>query len=104
MLRAASTGRLRLGPMITPIAQLRLIKLARRIVTVDLMSKGHLTLGFGLGLDTSGELSKFDKVVDPLIRGEMLDEGVPVLAALLAGETAQHRGEHVVVDDVLLGP
>ena len=34
----------------------------------------------------------------------MLDEGVPVLAALLAGETVQHRGEHIVVDDVLLGP
>ena len=33
----------------------------------------------------------------------MLDEGVPVLAAP-AGETVQHRGEHVVVDDVLLGP
>ena len=68
------------------------------------MSKGRLTLGFGLGVDTSGELSKFDEVVDPRLRGEMLDEGVPVLAALLAGETVQHRGEHVVVDDVLLGP
>ena len=101
---AAATERLRLGPMITPIARRRLIKLAREIVSVDVMSKGRLTLGFGLGVDTSGELSKFDEVVDPRIRGEMLDEGVPVLAALLAGETVQHRGEHVVVDDVLLGP
>jgi alkanesulfonate monooxygenase SsuD/methylene tetrahydromethanopterin reductase-like flavin-dependent oxidoreductase (luciferase family) len=81
-----------------------LIKLAREIVTVDVMSEGRLTLGFGLGVDTSGELSKFDEVVDPRVRGEMLDEGVPVLAALLAGETVQHRGEHVVVDDVLFGP
>lgn len=90
--------------MITPIARRRLIKLAREIVTVEVMSKGRLTLGSGLGVDTSGELSKFDEVVDPRLRGEMLDEGVPVLAALLAGETVQHRGEHVVVDDVLLGP
>ncbi len=88
---AAATERLRLGPMITPIAQRRLIKLAREIVTVDVMSKGRLTLGFGLGVDTSGELSKFDEVV-------------PALAALLAGETVQHCGEHLVVDDVLLGP
>jgi len=82
----------------------RLIKLAREIVPIDVMSKGRLTLGFGLGVDTSGELSKFDEVIDPRVRGEMLDESVPVLAALLAGETVQHRGAHVVVDDVLLGP
>jgi len=69
-----------------------LIKLARKIVTVDVITKDRLTLGFGLGVDTSGELSKFDEGVDPRVRGGMLNEGVAALAALLAGETVQHRG------------
>lgn len=70
----------------------RLIKLARKVVTVDVITKDCLTLGFGLGVDTSGELSKFDEGVDPRVRGEMLNEGVAALAVLLAGETVQHRG------------
>ncbi len=53
--------------MVIPIAQRRLIKLAHGIVTVDVTSDGRFTPGFGLGVDTSGELPKFDKVVDPRI-------------------------------------
>ena len=79
-----ATERLRLGPMITPIAasadQTRSRDRDRRRHV-----EGRLTLGFGLGVDTSGELSKFDEVVDPRIRGEMLDEGVPVLPRFLPG-------------------
>ncbi|MEO0492317.1 MAG: LLM class flavin-dependent oxidoreductase [Actinomycetota bacterium] len=101
---AAATDRLRLGPMITPIVRRRLIKLAREILTVDVLSGGRLTLGLGLGVDTSGELSKFGEIVDARTRGAILDEGVPVLADLLAGERVQHRGEQFVVDDVFIEP
>ncbi|MEM8706029.1 MAG: LLM class flavin-dependent oxidoreductase [Actinomycetota bacterium] len=101
---AAATDRLRLGPMITPIVRRRLIKLAREIVTVDAVSAGRLTLGLGLGVDTNGELSRFGEVTDAKTRGAMLDEGVPVLADLLAGETVEHRGEHFTVDGVYIEP
>lgn len=101
---AGATERLRLGPMITPIVRRRVIKLAREIMTVDALSGGRLTVGLGLGVDTSGELSKFGEVVDAKERGAMLDEGVGVLADLLAGETVQHRGESFTVDDVFIEP
>ncbi|MEM9202319.1 MAG: LLM class flavin-dependent oxidoreductase [Actinomycetota bacterium] len=101
---AAATDRIRLGPMVTPIVRRRLVKLARESVTVDALSNGRLTLGLGLGVDTSGELSKLGEAVDAIERGQMLDEGVPVLASLLAGEHVEHRGEHYVVDDVSIGP
>ena len=101
---AAATERIRIGPMVTPIVRRRLIKLAREVVTVDVLSQGRLTLGLGLGVDTSGELSKFGEVLDPKTRGAMLDEGIPVLADLLEGTTVQHDGEHFIVDDVTSGP
>ena len=46
---AAGTERIRLGPMVTPVARRRPWKLARETVTLDHLSGGRLTLGVGLG-------------------------------------------------------
>jgi alkanesulfonate monooxygenase SsuD/methylene tetrahydromethanopterin reductase-like flavin-dependent oxidoreductase (luciferase family) len=101
---AVSTDRIRLGPMVTPLVRRRLIKLAREVLTLDLLSAGRLTLGLGLGVDSGGELSRFGDVVDARTRGAMLDEGADVLAGLLSGERVRHRGVHYLVDDVVLAP
>ena len=101
---ATATERIRIGPMVTPVVRRRLVKLAREAVTVDALSHGRLTLGLGLGVDTSGELSKLGDPVDPVERGRMLDEGVPVLADLLAGAHVEHRGEYYTADGVSIGP
>ena len=66
---AAATERLRIGTMITPITRRRPIKLARETMSLDHLSDGRFILGLGLGVDHSGELSKFDEVVDPVARG-----------------------------------
>ena len=101
---ATATERIRLGPMVTPLPRRRLVKLAREALTVDAVSGGRLTLGLGLGVDTSGELSKLGDPVDPVERGAILDEGVPLLADLFAGQHVEHRGPHFVVDGVSVGP
>lgn len=101
---AVATERVRLGPMVTPITRRRPIKLARETITLDHLSRGRLTLGLGLGVDTSGELSKFGEVVDPQLRGARLDEGVDLLCALWSGEPVAHRGQHFVADDVTVRP
>ncbi len=101
---AAATTRIRLGPMVTPIPRRRPIKLAREILTVDLMSDGRLTVGVGSGTDSGGELSRFDEIVDARARGARLDEGLDIVAALLEGETLAHVGEHFRVDGVSLEP
>ena len=57
---------IRLGPMVTPLARRRPVKVARETATLDRLSGGRLTLGVGLGSDRSGnELS---------ITGEELDD------------------------------
>jgi Luciferase-like monooxygenase len=48
---AAATERIRLGPLVTPLARRRPVKVARETVALDLLSGGRLTLGVGLGAD-----------------------------------------------------
>lgn len=101
---AAATESIRLGPMVTPVPRRRPIKLAREILTVDLMSDGRLTVGVGSGTDSGGELSRFDEIVDARVRGARLDEGLDIVTRLLEGETLAHVGEHFRVDGVSLEP
>jgi alkanesulfonate monooxygenase SsuD/methylene tetrahydromethanopterin reductase-like flavin-dependent oxidoreductase (luciferase family) len=102
---AVATEHVALGPMVTPLARRRPWIVARQAVALDRLSGGRLVLGLGLGLDTSGgELSRFGEETDDRRRAGMLDEGLTVLTALLAGETVHHRGEHYTVDDVRFLP
>ena len=81
-----STERIRIGPMVTPLSRRRVQKVARESVTLDLLSRGRLTLGVGLGSDRNGELEPFGEEVDPRRRAELLDRGLETLASLWAGQ------------------
>lgn len=83
---ARSTERIRIGPMVTPLSRRRVQKVARETVTLDLLSRGRLTLGVGLGSDRNGELEPFGDEVDPRRRAELLDRGLERLTSLWAGE------------------
>ena len=101
---AIATHRVRIGPAVTPLTRRRPIKLARETVSLDHLSDGRLTLGLGLGVDSSRELSGFGEVVDPRTRGERLDEGAELLCAMWSGETIDYRGQHFVADKVTVLP
>ena len=101
---AAATSRIRLGPMVTPLARRRPQVVARQAITLDRLSVGRCVLGLGLGVDSGGELSRFGEVVDPLERGRLLDEGADLLAALFTGAEVHHAGAHFVADGVALAP
>ena len=101
---AMNTSRIRLGPLVTPITRRRPIKLAREIVTLDHLSRGRLTVGLGLGVDTGGELSRFAEITEPKERGDRLDEGVEILHQLLGEGHSNFIGSHFSVDDVAFGP
>jgi alkanesulfonate monooxygenase SsuD/methylene tetrahydromethanopterin reductase-like flavin-dependent oxidoreductase (luciferase family) len=80
---ACATEQLRLGTMVTPR---RVHKVARETVTLDLLSRGRLTLGVGLGVEGNGELEPFGEVVDARERARLLDRGLLSLNAFWAGE------------------
>jgi alkanesulfonate monooxygenase SsuD/methylene tetrahydromethanopterin reductase-like flavin-dependent oxidoreductase (luciferase family) len=83
---ACATERLRIGPLITPLARRRVQKLARETVTLDHLSRGRLTLGVGLGGDRNGEFEPFGDPGDPRERARLLDEGLDRLRDYWAGE------------------
>ncbi len=82
---ATATDRVRLGPLVTPLARRRVHKLARETVTLDRLSQGRLVLGVGLGGDRHGEFAPFDDPADPVERGRLLDEGLETLAGYWDG-------------------
>lgn len=102
---ATATERLRIGPMITPLARRRPAKVARETATLDVLSDGRLTLGVGVGSDRFGaEYSAFGEQTDERTRGAMLDEALDILTAAWSGEPVRHRGAHHTVDDVTFLP
>jgi alkanesulfonate monooxygenase SsuD/methylene tetrahydromethanopterin reductase-like flavin-dependent oxidoreductase (luciferase family) len=101
---AVATTSVRLGTMVTPLTRRRPIKLAREAVTLDQLSRGRLTLGLGLGVDTSRELSGLGEVVDARARGDRLDEGVELLCRMWSGRPVHFHGEHFTADDVTVLP
>lgn len=102
---ATTTDRVRIGPMVTPLARRRPAKLARETATLDRLSKGRLTLGVGIGSDRfAREWSKTGEQLDDRSRAEMLDEQLQILAAAWSGEPVRHRGRHYTIDDMRFLP
>lgn len=82
---AYGTGRIRLGPLVTPLSRRRVHKLARETVTLDHLSGGRLTLGVGLGSSRTGEIERFGEVADPGERAQLLDVGLRDLSEYWSG-------------------
>jgi alkanesulfonate monooxygenase SsuD/methylene tetrahydromethanopterin reductase-like flavin-dependent oxidoreductase (luciferase family) len=101
---ATSTRSIRIGPMVTPTTRRRPQKLAREAITLDWLSDGRLTMGLGLGVDSSGELSRFGETVDPVRRGDSLDEAAALLELLWSGREVDHRGTYYQAKGVRLLP
>jgi alkanesulfonate monooxygenase SsuD/methylene tetrahydromethanopterin reductase-like flavin-dependent oxidoreductase (luciferase family) len=94
---AATTSRIRLGPLVTPLARRRPWVLARQLATLDRYCGGRLVAGIGLGDDGWREFSSFGEPVDPAERGQVLDESLDVLQQCLGGRPVEHHGAHLDV-------
>ena len=74
---AMATQRLRIGPMVTPLARRRPWNVARQVASLDHLSGGRVTLGVGPEEVSSGP--EFHDVrreeSDPRVRGDMLGRG-----------------------------
>ncbi len=103
---ALSTQRVRIGAMVTPLARRRPWKLARETVSLDHLSNGRLIVGVGLG-STGGqevEWGNFGEETDLKARGQMVDEGLDILAGLWSGQPFAYEGEHYQVKETQFLP
>jgi alkanesulfonate monooxygenase SsuD/methylene tetrahydromethanopterin reductase-like flavin-dependent oxidoreductase (luciferase family) len=100
---ACATSRIRLGPLVTPVARRRPHVLAQTVATLDVLAGGRVVFGAGLG-GSASEFGRFGEPESARVRAEMLDEGLDVLRRLWAGEEVGHRGRHYTVDGVTLAP
>jgi hypothetical protein len=102
---ATATERLRLGPMVTPLARRRPPKVARETATPDRLSGGRLTLGVGLGSDRfADELRATGEELDDRRRGQMLDESLEILTAAWSSRPVHHHSPHYTVDGISFLP
>lgn len=96
---AAVTSRLLIGPMVTPLARRRPVRVARETAALDLLGDGRLILGVGVGSDRfGGEYSRTGEDNDEPTRAAMLDESLAILRQAWSGERVDHRGAHYTVD------
>jgi alkanesulfonate monooxygenase SsuD/methylene tetrahydromethanopterin reductase-like flavin-dependent oxidoreductase (luciferase family) len=101
---ATITTRVRLGALVTPLTRRRPWVLARQMATLDQLAGGRLVGGIGLGDDGWSEFSSFGEELDPVVRGDMLDEALELLREFLGGEAVRFRGRHYAVDSTPLLP
>jgi alkanesulfonate monooxygenase SsuD/methylene tetrahydromethanopterin reductase-like flavin-dependent oxidoreductase (luciferase family) len=67
---------MRLGTMVTPLAQRRPWKVARELVTLDHLSQGRVVLGVGMGDIVNKDFKAFGEPGNAQVRAEMLDESL----------------------------
>ena len=98
---AALTERLKIGSHLILPGRAP-VRLARELAQLDRLSNGRLLLIAVLGLPDPGEVVA--QGVERSVRGAMIDEMVPLLRRLWAGETVTHSGEHYELVDASIDP
>jgi alkanesulfonate monooxygenase SsuD/methylene tetrahydromethanopterin reductase-like flavin-dependent oxidoreductase (luciferase family) len=100
---AMATNRVLFGPMVTPLARRRPVKLAREFASLDHLSGGRVVLSVGLG-DAACEFENLGDAGDHRTRAAQLDEALGLVTALWTGERLDHQGTHYTAKDTHLDP
>src|SRR6516162_690540 len=98
---AASNPRLKLGTtMLLPGRNV--VRLAKQLASLDVLCRGRLLVTLVPGLTYAPERDAIG--VEPKRRGAVIDEALPLLRRLWAGETVSHEGVAGSFRDVKLSP
>jgi probable F420-dependent oxidoreductase len=98
---AASNPRLKVGTtMLLPGRNV--LRLAKQLASLDVLCKGRLLVTLVPGLTYAPEREAIGG--DPKRRGAFIDEALPLLRRLWAGETVSHEGAAGTLRDVRLSP
>lgn len=98
---AAHTSRIGLGTSIITIPFYHPLVLARRLTTIDVLSKGRLRVGFGLGWSDD----EFEAVgADPKRRGARASEFLQLLTRIWTTNPVEFHGKFFSVPASFIGP
>jgi len=98
---AASNPRVKLGTtMLLPGRNV--LRLAKQLASLDVLSRGRLLVTLVPGLTHPPERDAIG--LEPKRRGAFIDEALPLLRRLWAGETVSHEGAAGTFRDVTLSP
>jgi alkanesulfonate monooxygenase SsuD/methylene tetrahydromethanopterin reductase-like flavin-dependent oxidoreductase (luciferase family) len=101
---ALATSRIKIGPLVTPVARRRPGTLARQTTSLDRLSGGRLVFGAGLGFTLPAEFGTWGEPTEPRTVALRLDEGLEVLGRLWSGERVDFRGDQLTAADVTFRP
>ncbi|MBU7013794.1 MAG: LLM class flavin-dependent oxidoreductase [Theionarchaea archaeon] len=99
---AASTEELKIITGVSPLPRYHVTVLARLLTSLDILSRGRVVFGAGLGIDH--EFAQIGGPGDPRVRGAMLDEGLELLINLWSGTPVTHEGTYYTLRDVTAVP
>ncbi|MBU7000230.1 MAG: LLM class flavin-dependent oxidoreductase [Theionarchaea archaeon] len=92
---AASTERLKVITGVSPLPRYHIHVLARLLTSLDILSRGRVVFGTGLGIDR--EFAQVGGPGDPRVRAAMLDEGLELLVKVWSGNPVTYEGNHYTV-------
>ena len=98
---AARTKRLRVGTSVILLPLHHPVRVAEDVITLDLVSRGRVVLGVGIGYQAS-DFSAFAVPMEE--RAARFEESVEILRLCWAGERFSHRGKHYTLEDVQIRP
>ncbi len=98
---AAANPRVKLGTTAL-LPGRHVVRLAKQLASLDVLSRGRLLVTLVPGLTYAPERDAIG--VDPRRRGAVIDEALPLLRRLWAGETVSHDGLAGAFRDVTLSP
>lgn len=97
---AATTKRIKFGPMVTPIGFRNPTLLAQMACNLHAFSKGRLLLGVGAGWYKEEYLTKGYPFPKLQIRHEQLIEALKIIRPLTEGKRADFHGQHYTANTV----
>jgi alkanesulfonate monooxygenase SsuD/methylene tetrahydromethanopterin reductase-like flavin-dependent oxidoreductase (luciferase family) len=101
---AASTTRIRVGPLVSSPNFRHPVNLAKEAMTLDHVSEGRLILGIGAGGVGWDSTVLGSPTLGPAQLAARLDEFVGLLDRLLREPAVSHRGQYYTVDDARMIP
>jgi len=98
---AAQTRRLRVGTSVILLPLHHPVRIAEDVITLDLVSKGRVVLGVGVGYQPAD----FRAFAVPMEhRAALFEEGVEIIRRCWGGEPFSFKGKHHTLEDLQIRP